>query len=65
MITLRLDDPHLVENFDAVQNIRARGWFSDEEIQQMYDDQLRRDKEAEAALSGKGVSHEENDNQKQ
>ena len=54
MITLRLDDPHLVENFDAVQNIRARGWFSDEEIQQMYDDQLRRDKEAEEALSGKG-----------
>ena len=54
MISLRLDDPHLVENFDAVQNIRARGWFSDEEIQQMYDDQLRRDKEAEAELSGKG-----------
>lgn len=54
MITLRLDDPHLVENFDAVQNIRARGWFSDEEIQQMYDDQLRRDKEAEEALAGKG-----------
>lgn len=54
MITLRLDDPHLVENFDAVQNIRARGWFSDEEIQQMYDDQLKRDKEADSALSGKG-----------
>ena len=54
MITLRLDDPHLVENFDAVQNIRARGWFSDEEIQQMYDDQLKRDKEADAALAGKG-----------
>ena len=54
MITLRLDDPHLVENFDAVQYIRARGWFSDEEIQQMYDDQLKRDKEADSALSGKG-----------
>lgn len=54
MITLRLDDPHLVENTEAVFNIRARGWFSDEEIQQMYDDQLRRDKEAEAALAGKG-----------
>lgn len=54
MITLRLDDPHLVENFDAVQNIRARGWFSDEEIQQMYDDQLRRDKEAADALDRKG-----------
>lgn len=54
MITLSLDDPHLVENFKAVQNIRAHGWFSDEEIQQMYDDQLRRDKEADAALAGKG-----------
>ena len=54
MITLSLDDPHLVENFDAVQNIRARGWFSDEEIQQMYDDQLKRDKEAAEALAGKG-----------
>lgn len=54
MITLSLDDPHLVENFKAVRNIRAHGWFSDEEIQQMYDDQLRRDKEADAALAGKG-----------
>ena len=54
MITLSLDDPHLVENFKAVQNIRAHGWFSDEEIQQMYDDQLRRDKEADAALARKG-----------
>lgn len=54
MVILKLDDPHLVENFDAVQNIRARGWFSDEEIQQMYDDQLKRDKEADSALSGKG-----------
>ena len=52
MITLRLDDPHLTENLEAVHNIRALGWFSDEEIQQMYDDQLRRDKEAEAALKG-------------
>ena len=54
MITLRLDDPHLTENLEAVHNIRALGWFSDEEIQQMYDDQLRCDKEAEEALSGKG-----------
>ena len=52
MITLRLDDPHLVENAKAVINVKARGWFSDEEIQQMYDDQLRRDREAEAALKG-------------
>ena len=54
MITLRLDDPHLVENFEAVHNIRARGWFSDEEIQQMYDDQLRRDKAAAEAVAEKG-----------
>lgn len=54
MITLKLDDPHLTENLEAVHNIRTRGWFSDEEIQRMYDDQLRRDKEADAALAWKG-----------
>ena len=54
MITLRLDDPHIVENAKAVIGVKARGWFSDEEIQQMYDDQLRRDKEAADALDRKG-----------
>lgn len=52
MVILKLDDPHLVENFEAVHNIRARGWFSDEEIQRMYDDQIRRDKEAAEAMKG-------------
>lgn len=56
MITLRLDDPHLVENAKAVINVKARGWFSDEEIQQMYDDQLRRDRETEAELAQEGES---------
>ena len=53
MITLNLEDPHLVENFKAIRNIRASGLFSDGEIQRMYEDQLTRDK-AEAALVEKG-----------
>lgn len=53
MITLNFEDPHLVENFKAMRNIRASGLFSDEEIQRMYEDQLTRDK-AETALAVEG-----------
>ena len=44
MIEIRLDDPKLIENIKAVQEIRKYGYFSDEEIQKMYDDQVKQDK---------------------
>lgn len=50
MITLTLSDPHIVENFKAVMNLSSTGMFSDEEIQRMYDEQIKRDA-AEAALA--------------
>lgn len=53
MITIRLDVPHCVENFEAAMNLRATGMFSDEEIQRMYDEQVRLDL-AEEALVQKG-----------
>lgn len=43
MITLDLRDPHLLENFEAVQIIRSIGLYTDEEIQEMYNRQLEKD----------------------
>ena len=43
MVTLDLRDPHLIENFEALQSIRKFGLFTDEEIQEMYDRQLEKD----------------------
>lgn len=42
MITFRLDDPNLVENFEAAKALKKIG-FEDEETQKLYDEQLRRD----------------------
>ena len=53
MITIRIDVPHCVENIEAAMNIRSTGMFSDEEIQRMYDEQVRLDL-AEEALAQKG-----------
>lgn len=42
MITINLDDPNVVENFKALNELR--GLFSDEELQEMYDKQVEADK---------------------
>lgn len=51
MMTFTLSDPHIAENVKAAMNLRSTGVFSDEEIQRMYDEQIKRDA-AEAALEG-------------
>ena len=45
MLTFSFDDPMLVENVKAAMNLRNTGLFSDEKIQEMYEEQVRRDKE--------------------
>ena len=48
MVTLNLGDPCVVEHFQMVQTLKNSGWFTDEEIQEMYDRQLEKDaKEAD------------------
>lgn len=42
MLELRLDDPHLVENFQAVLNLKKMG-FADDELQRLYQKQLEED----------------------
>ena len=45
MITLDLRDPNLIENFKAVQELRDSGFYTDEEIQKLYNQQIERDSE--------------------
>lgn len=47
MIKISFDDPNMVENFKAIQALRKTGLYTDEQLQKMYDDQVKRDKEAE------------------
>ena len=42
MLELRLDDPHLVENFQAALNLKKMG-FADDELQRLYQKQLEED----------------------
>ena len=42
MVNIDLRDPHLLENFVAIQGLQKLG-VSDEEIQVMYDRQLEAD----------------------
>ena len=42
MLELRLDDPHLVENFQAALNLKKMG-FADDELQRFYQKQLEED----------------------
>ena len=42
MLELRLDDPHLVENFQAALNLKKVG-FADDELQKLYQKQLEED----------------------
>ena len=42
MLELRLDDPHLVENFQAALNLKKMG-FADDELELLYQKQLEVD----------------------
>ena len=42
MLELRLDDPHLVENFQVGLNLKKMG-FADDELQRLYQKQLEED----------------------
>lgn len=42
MIELRLDDPHLVENFQAALDLKKMG-FRDDELELLYQKQLEED----------------------
>ena len=42
MLELRLDDPHLVENFQAALDLKKMG-FADDELQRLYQKQLEED----------------------
>ena len=44
MISINLDEPNVVENFKAMNELRHTGLFSDEELQEMYDKQVEADK---------------------
>jgi hypothetical protein len=43
VITINLDDPNVVENFKALNMLRKTGAFTDEQLQQMYDEQVEAD----------------------
>ena len=42
MFELRLDDPHLVEHFQAAWDLKKMG-FADDELQRLYQKQLEED----------------------
>lgn len=42
MLELRLDDSHLVENFQAALDLKKMG-FADDELQRLYQKQLEED----------------------
>jgi len=44
MISINLDDPNLEENFRSLQEVQKTGMFTDEQLQEMYDRQVEKDK---------------------
>ena len=49
MITIRLDDRNAAENIKAIEELRKTGLFTEEQLQEMYDRQVEKDKaESEA-----------------
>lgn len=47
MIKVSLDDPNVVENFKAIQQLRETGDFTDKQLNEMYDRQVAADKSEE------------------
>lgn len=45
MIQVDLNDTMLTENLEAIQTLRATGLYTDEQLQEMYDKQVKSDKE--------------------
>ena len=45
MVIMNLDDPNVVENFKALNELRKTGMFTEEQLQQMYDKQVEADRE--------------------
>lgn len=44
MITIRLDDKNVLENMKAIEELRKTGMFNEEQLQEMYDKQVKKDK---------------------
>ena len=44
MIDININDPHLIENVKAIQELKKSGIFTDEQIQELYNDQIERDR---------------------
>jgi hypothetical protein len=44
MITIRLDDKNVVEKLKVIEELRKTGMFSEEQLQELYDKQLEKDK---------------------
>ena len=44
MITVDLRDKHLKENLEAIEMLRSGGYFTDEELQRLYDKQVEKDR---------------------
>lgn len=47
MITVDLNDKHLKENMRAIMELREFGIYTDEQLQEMYDKQLEKDRNGE------------------
>lgn len=43
MIDITFDDSNLIKNVKAIQELKKSGLFTDEEIQILYNEQMRRD----------------------
>ena len=44
MITIRLDDKNVLENLKAIEELRKTGMFTEEQLQELYDKQVEKDK---------------------
>ena len=44
MITIYLDDKKVVENIKAINELRKTGMYSEEELQNLYEKQVEKDK---------------------
>lgn len=47
MIRLSFEDPNPIENAKAAMALQKSGMFTDEEIQELYDRQVKKDMEAQ------------------
>ena len=43
MIDININDPQLIENVKAIMELKKSGIFTDEQIQELYNEQVERD----------------------